>query len=543
MTSLPAVSVPVESVNLAGPSVMPAAEAGMVSNPAVASAEGFADVLGLCLPPANPPAPAVAATAAATVSRPLENPPVVPEPAPAGVTASRSLHLAKPAREASVPAVSSEEEEPVDVSTGRPDAEPTVVPVELLAQAVVVVAPLAPVPPATPSPVSGTYEANPSLVGEGSRRRPAVMSGQASTDTAALPARNETPDTAPVAEAVDKTGIPAAKPLPGQPLGAPAESSDETLLPRSPVRESSTPTSPVATAVASAAPEGIAAKIPVPATPATAVTVSAEKIAASPSVTASASRSLTIESEKNKFLISDKKGDTNVSQVAGIVNAKSSPTMRSNLPASPMESAVKPVQGADESLAVAAAQNRIGGGAGDLSPVDDTPSLKISGHAIDAAGAVREVVELTHEFRARERSSVEVNFDFKDDTQLSVRVALRNGDVQATFRTDSAELRATLSREWHGQAAVIAHETRGFHVAEPVFTSSGDFSDASSNRQSGFSTGDDARRQGDPSQSDGSASRRTAFPADAARSRSSSTVLPAATLLRPSTDRLLQAFA
>jgi hypothetical protein len=539
MTSLPAVSVPVESVNLAGPSAMPAAEAGMVSNPVVASAEGFADVLGLCLPAANPPAPSVAATAAATVSRPLENPPLVQESAPAGVTASRSLHLAKPAREASVPAVSPEEEEPVAVSTGRPDAEPTVVPVELLAQAVVVVAPLAPVPPATPSPVSGTYEANPSLVGEGSRRRPAAMSGQASTDTAALPARNATPDTAPVAEAVAKTGIPAAKPLPGQPLGAPAESSDEILLPRSPVRESGTPTSSVATA----APEGIAAKIPVPATPATAVIVSAEKIAASPSVAASVSRSMTIESEKNKFLTADKKGDAKVSQVAGIVNAKSSPTMRSNLPASPMESAVKPVQGVDESLAVAAAQNRIGGGAGDLSPVDDTPSLKISGHAIDAAGAVREVVELTHEFRARERSSVEVNFDFKDDTQLSVRVALRNGDVQATFRTDSAELRATLSREWHGQAAVIAHETRGFHVAEPVFTSSGDFSDASSNRQSGFSTGDDARRQGDPSQSDGSASRRTAFPADAARSRSSSTVLPAATILRPSTDRLLQAFA
>src|SRR5690606_2277249 len=40
---------------------------------------------------------------------------------------------------------------------------------------------------------------------------------------------------------------------------------------------------------------------------------------------------------------------------------------------------------------------------------------EIQSSALDAVEAVDEVVELTHAFRARERSSVEVKFHFSDD--------------------------------------------------------------------------------------------------------------------------------
>jgi hypothetical protein len=54
-------------------------------------------------------------------------------------------------------------------------------------------------------------------------------------------------------------------------------------------------------------------------------------------------------------------------------------------------------------------------------------------------------------------SSVELKLSFGDDTRLSVRVELRNGAIQATFRTDSTELRQALANGWRQQApAVVA---------------------------------------------------------------------------------------
>ncbi len=99
---------------------------------------------------------------------------------------------------------------------------------------------------------------------------------------------------------------------------------------------------------------------------------------------------------------------------------------------------------------------------------------ELSGAAGDAVAAIGEVVELTHEFRARERSSVEVKFHFSDDTDLSVRVACRAGEVSVKFHTDSPELRATLGREWQERigATSAALETRGLRLADPVFAAS-----------------------------------------------------------------------
>lgn len=118
---------------------------------------------------------------------------------------------------------------------------------------------------------------------------------------------------------------------------------------------------------------------------------------------------------------------------------------------------------------------------------------EISLPASDASAVVREVAELTHDFRMRERSSVEVKFNFKDETELSVRLSYRDGDVRTTFRTDSPELRAALTREWQGFVAGAALEPRGHRIADPVFTTSSGGFDFAQGRDPGSSAGGDAR--------------------------------------------------
>ncbi len=129
-------------------------------------------------------------------------------------------------------------------------------------------------------------------------------------------------------------------------------------------------------------------------------------------------------------------------------------------------------------------------------PTAQVPERReISLPVADASAVVREVAELTHDFRMRERSSVEVKFNFKDETELSVRLSYRDGDVHATFRTDSTELRAALTREWQGFAVGMAQEPRGYRIADPVFTASNGGSDFAQSRDSGSSAGGDARDQ------------------------------------------------
>jgi hypothetical protein len=541
MISLPAVSTPSDSASIAGLPVMTTSEAGIESNPAVISTEGFASVLTLCSAPATPstqPAlPAVApvvptapnsAAKTAMTPTPLQNPPG-DDTLPTAVSTSRSLGLNVPTRPARSQAVITDEPESIKTTPDSVEPVSTSIPVELLAQAVIAFIPPAPVDVPCVRPVAPRD-------GDAMTGR----EGGARTLGTALPAlADNVPVTIPPAPgaipAVQSSAQPAT-----EVVAKSAEAPRETArtIPSAPTVSAASATLALPTVQAA----DIAPKLAAPLVSQTPASATSEKIAATPVTPLPAGMATAVEQVNNKFLNVDNKIDAKTSKSAGIVNAKSTSTMRSPLSASPLQPAVKPVQTGDDAM-VAAVQSRIGGGSETTLPGGDEPTLKISGHAIDAAGAVREVVEMTHEFRARERGSVEVNFDFKDNTQLSVRVALRNGDVQATFRTDSEELRATLSREWQGQTAVIAQESRGFRVAEPVFTGSGDFSDSSQNRQSGFSTGGDARQQADSSQSDSSAFHRTATPAGAFLSRSSSGSAPITTGVRVSPDRLLHAFA
>jgi hypothetical protein len=54
------------------------------------------------------------------------------------------------------------------------------------------------------------------------------------------------------------------------------------------------------------------------------------------------------------------------------------------------------------------------------------------------------------------------------DAELNLRVELRNGEVQATFSTNSAQLRSDLAHEW--QAAAAGNSQSSLHQIQPVFT-------------------------------------------------------------------------
>lgn len=111
-----------------------------------------------------------------------------------------------------------------------------------------------------------------------------------------------------------------------------------------------------------------------------------------------------------------------------------------------------------------------------------TPAVQVS----RASELVHEIHQIADGLSSVERNTVEVKFRVGEDERLSVRVEYRDGQVRATFRTDSPELRAAIATEWKGQP--VASEHRSYRFADPVFTTS-----ASSS--SGFAAGEDSSRQ------------------------------------------------
>jgi hypothetical protein len=246
----------------------------------------------------------------------------------------------------------------------------------------------------------------------------------------------------------------------------------------------------------------------------------------------------------NKFLFTDKQLDAEPVPEHGTGNAKSSVDMKSPFESSPRFSA-EPSAGVERAIpSVASVQSP--GPSAVSAQTFEKPEPEISLHAADAASVVRNVVDLTHEFRMRDRGSVEVKFNFKDATELTVRLAYRNGDVHTTFRTDSSELRAALGKEWAEYAASFAQEGRDYKIADPVFTGSGDFSNAPRDRDAGSSHRDESQARSDFNHS-GQSGHGRAAQRQAGVFRSSPAAatapVPAAATPRISTDRLLHVFA
>ena len=87
-----------------------------------------------------------------------------------------------------------------------------------------------------------------------------------------------------------------------------------------------------------------------------------------------------------------------------------------------------------------------------------------------ARRAVEAVLTAADRMGHGERSTVNLRFAM-GDAELAVRVELRDAEVHATFQTDSAELRAALTRECQG----ISFEApdRSFRLAPPVISGGG----------------------------------------------------------------------
>lgn len=144
---------------------------------------------------------------------------------------------------------------------------------------------------------------------------------------------------------------------------------------------------------------------------------------------------------------------------------------------------------------------------------------------------------------------VEFDLNSQPGAHLSVRLEYRDGVVHTTFRTDSTELRDTLSREWQSAMPSIVPGDRAVRLAEPTFTAA---SPARGDNQT-LDLGGQASRQQQQQQDTPQPQGRAAFGSDFAFARGSgahrtaaATPAPdpsAAPAFRPNTAQNLHAFA
>lgn len=106
---------------------------------------------------------------------------------------------------------------------------------------------------------------------------------------------------------------------------------------------------------------------------------------------------------------------------------------------------------------------------------------------LSAGEAIRAVISQVDTMRQREQTSVQLKFEFGPSARLKVSLAYRNGEVQATFRTDSPALRETLQREWQVQANSPAERvTHTFFTTSTGGSSGGFGSNGQSQQQQTF---------------------------------------------------------
>lgn len=119
-------------------------------------------------------------------------------------------------------------------------------------------------------------------------------------------------------------------------------------------------------------------------------------------------------------------------------------------------------------------------------PVDATLSSS-------AAHSVRQIVDAADKLWATERPSTHLKLKL-DDVGVAVRVEYRDGEVTATFQTDSPELRERLAAAWQAQVVTLS-DHKPYRLAEPVFhsPSSSPFSGGAAGQE--FSSGGDNARQ------------------------------------------------
>lgn len=568
-TTLPLISSPVEAQ--AGAAPLPAIFSDGSAMPADAGETpvGFAAMLGSCIEPVGPaavpaqpgqPVQTPPPPITASVEETLESAPAVAPVAKqdANVNTPRSLQLKHPrlvvtgSNPESSPEASISSPQLISKPIAEPHSDGEIVESDL------------PEPFAAETEVEETLVPIELLVQVQALPLPAVVVEAASAQS--LVAASTTPVSTTQTSAdrrSSSSGISPRAPLPS-PFNPASEPSAES--PAEPMQLPSSETQPQMDAPMVSSIREVTASsrmlVPAPATPVTSegaiaatsastptdsiptsASAPVEKIAATPQDSTEVAVKPLGKRSDYKFLTDDVKRDTESPRPGGIGTAKSRPQMHTNADFASTNSVVTELRTVMDGLVSPVNASPVSGASVMSFKTEGTPRIENSTTALDAAGVVREVAELTHDFRLRERSSVEVKFNFKDDTELSVRLAYRDGEVQTTFRTDSEALRTTLSREWQGHAASFAQESRGHRVADPVFTHSGDLAQPSQNRDAGASTGGDARQHSQSSHPDNAGDSRTPGFPGAVRSTQTASSTTQAVATRLPTDRLLHAFA
>jgi hypothetical protein len=116
-----------------------------------------------------------------------------------------------------------------------------------------------------------------------------------------------------------------------------------------------------------------------------------------------------------------------------------------------------------------------------------------SSHSSSAAQSVRQIVDVADKLWATDRPSTHLKLKL-DDVGVAVRVEYRDGEITATFQTESPELRERLAAAWQAQVVSLS-DHKPYRLAEPVFNSpsSSPFSGGAAGQE--FSSGGDNARQ------------------------------------------------
>jgi len=187
-----------------------------------------------------------------------------------------------------------------------------------------------------------------------------------------------------------------------------------------------------------------------------------------------ATTNLAVEPEDKKVLTIISKHVTGHASELGIYNALPTSTMTSTTFHAPPPAIAAPVHGA-AFVAEAPASPAPAAMVADLGPV--------AHRAVDAVLTAAELLG------SGNRSMVHLQFAV-GDARLSVQVEMRAGEVRATFRTDSGDLRAALATEWQ---AMSGDSHRAGRLADAVFAPAHASSSASY-------SGDGASQQKNPGQ-------------------------------------------
>ncbi|MBL9208582.1 MAG: hypothetical protein JNN01_26095 [Opitutaceae bacterium] len=112
---------------------------------------------------------------------------------------------------------------------------------------------------------------------------------------------------------------------------------------------------------------------------------------------------------------------------------------------------------------------------------------------MSTAQGVRDVIDAADKLWATDRPSVNFKLNL-DDVGVAVRVEYREGEVTATFQTDSPELRERLAAAWQVHVASTSDQ-KPYRVADPVFTAPASPSSGGMPGGQDFSSGGDTARQ------------------------------------------------